>query len=201
MISRRIAILIVAGAAGCQHDVETIAVDARAGNPVELRVRDDLAETLVATFRWELVEAPANSPDVAPLARTSVVTVTPSRRGIYVYDRWIERELGDDLTNHFVVTVDGFPPEPRIAPVGTAKLHSTVALTGSAHASVPTEELTYRWRIKTRPFTSAATLAGAESSMTSLVPDVRGDYEVALQVFDGELWSTAAATVTFAAEP
>ena len=51
-----------------------------------------------------------------------------------------------------------------------------------------------------RPFTSAATLAAKDAQMTTFVPDVRGTYEITLDVFDGELWSERPAFLNVVAE-
>jgi hypothetical protein len=49
--------------------------------------------------------------------------------------------------------------------------------------------LTFAWRLSRRPAGSTARIADAMATALTLTPDVPGDYDVELRVFDGELWS------------
>ena len=47
----------------------------------------------------------------------------------------------------------------------------------------------FQWRLAVRPESSTAMLSETEESTLTVVPDVAGEYQVELRVFDGELWS------------
>jgi K319-like protein/ZU5 domain-containing protein len=96
------------------------------------------------------------------------------------------------------------PPQPpaNVAPIAAAgadlgvSTGLTVSLDGSASTDPDNDALTYAWTL-TAPPGSAASLDDATSATPAFVPDIDGDYVVALTVNDGALDSPADdATIT-----
>lgn len=164
-----------------------------AGQPILLEVADAPKLTEATLFRWELAEAPSGSGNVSPPETTPQVSVTPRQRGEYLYLRWIDEDLSDELTHQFVLSIEGMPPIAVVAREPEARVGTSVQLDGSGSWSIERRPLSYRWRLTTRPANSASALSAVDTPTTLFVPDMPGFYGVTLDVFDGELWNTSPA--------
>ena len=187
MSCRLLAVLAIAGCSSSDGLVQY--VDGHASMSMHLASPAD-REIADATFTWELITAPQDSAAIAP-APGAVGVFTPDLRGAYLVDRWMHYGLSDDLTDEYVITVDGITPACNVAAVPVSAPGVAVQLDGSMTASAEHRDLEYRWRLAVRPAGSAATLVDASSAIASLTPDAAGDYAVELDAFDGELWCDA----------
>jgi hypothetical protein len=79
-----------------------------------------------------------------------------------------------------------------------------VALDGSGSYDANDDDLTYAWSIHTQPEGSSATddanIGDKTAVTTTFYPDVAGDYEIALTLFDGTDWATPDLVAITAAE-
>lgn len=151
------------------------------------------------SFWWTLPLRPAGS-QAAPPTGQDVGTFVPDLRGTYLSELWIRDGVSDALAERFEIGVIGAPPIPRIAVAAQAAVGSTVTADGSQSASPEGRMISFHWELASRPRDSTASLAATDEPTTTVVPDVAGDYVLALAVFDGELWSTLPATSTIHAQ-
>lgn len=188
-MSYKPALALAALLVGCTDDVVVMEVDGQATfdvtlEPVQIEpVPEDQTE-----YRWEVIQAPADSEAPAPVGG-AVATFRPDVRGYYVVERWITYGLSDRLTYRFVVHAEGTAPTAVARTSPNTTVGSTVLLDGSESGSLEGRELIYRWRLTERPRDSAAVISDSEAPAAHLTPDVPGDYHTELAVFDGELWS------------
>ena len=105
------------------------------------------------------------------------------------------------MTHYVAVTATGVPPVSAISGVGSARLGSPFSVDGSSSTSVEALSLEYSWRIAFRPTGSTVVAPQTEQAILTFVPDAVGRYEIELDVFDGELWSTTPAVAGVDATP
>jgi hypothetical protein len=89
-------------------------------------------------------------------------------------------------------------PHADPGPARVLDLGQLATLDGSGSTVSGGRPITYNWSFSTRPAGSNAVLGGATGARPSFVPDVEGEYVVALVVGDG-VSASHAATVTLAA--
>ncbi|HEY5998117.1 MAG TPA: PKD domain-containing protein [bacterium] len=77
------------------------------------------------------------------------------------------------------------PPVASAGPDLTCHVGEAAALDATGSYDPDGDALVFRWALASRPAGSAASIAGAGSVAAALVPDVPGDYAVALTVGDG----------------
>lgn len=102
-----------------------------------------------------------------------------------------------DARLHFQTSLNSGPGSQKInvAPFAnagdaqSAVTSSTVSLDGRASSDANGDTLSYQWSVVSRPPGSSATLSSSRSALTSIVPDVAGDYLFGLVVSDGVLSS------------
>ncbi len=193
MTCSRVLALIVAVVTGCVDDVPTLEITTIARVAVELAPADDGIPAAFGHYRWELVEAPPTATDSSPTEETPFVSVEPTTRGLYVYDRWFVSDAAAQLSSHVIVTVTGASPVALVTGPAMLAVGDVATLDGNTSASPEERALEFHWRLSVRAEASTATLANTESSAATFVPDVAGTYSVELRVFDGELWSLPAA--------
>ncbi len=188
---------MVALTVGCVQDVPTLYVSTTAMVSVDLVPPDDRIPDDFRQYRWELSVAPETASDLSPTELTAAISVVPTTRGIYLYNRWFVGPAAEQLSCHVVVTVNGATATALITGPSEAIVGMATTFDGSASASTERPVLEYHWRLAVRPASSSATLADAEGSGLTFVPDIAGTYGIELRVFDGELWSRpATATLT-----
>lgn len=192
MTCRLILGFAIVACAGCIDDVPTLYVTATAMVSVELAPPDDRIPAAFGHYRWKLVEEPPLSNVPFPIAETASLTIRPTTRGIYVYDRWFVGEAAAQLSYHVVVTVEGAAPMARIVGPAMVAVGAATTLDGSTSASPEHRALGFQWRLALRPESSTTVFANSEDATVMLVPDVTGEYGIELRVFDGELWSPPA---------
>ena len=186
MICRSALIAIVA--CGCAEDIPTFRAATTALTSTELAPPTPIPPAF-GSYRWELVDAPADGTLGDLSASTPTIVVTPPVRGVYVLDRWFVGEAADQISDHVVMTAEGAAPSASISGPAIATIAAAATFDGRSSASPEHLALQFQWRLATRPATSAAEPADTSSPTLSVVPDVPGTYDIELRVFDGELWS------------
>ena len=192
MTCKRMLVIAIAVCGGCVQDVPTLYETATAQMSADLDPPADYIPTDLGHYRWELVEAPPGGSAGDLSATTASVTITPSGRGIYTFNRWFVGQADEQLSCHVVVDVEGAAPVAVIAGPNSVPVGMATALDGSHSASPESLQLSFQWRLAIRPASSTAELADVASPSVNVVPDVAGPYAVELRVFDGELWSQPA---------
>ena len=161
----------------------------------DVKIQPDVTRPDGTTFWWTLPVRPPGSM-AAPPTGQEVGDFVPDVRGTYLSELWIRDGVSDALAERFEIDVIGAPPIPRITVSMQAALGSTVAADGSQSSSPEGRMLAFHWELASRPRGSTAVLNTTDAESTAFVPDLAGDYAIALEVFDGELWSTQPATST-----
>jgi hypothetical protein len=184
------ALVLAALLAGCTDDIPEVQLTTSALTPTTLGSVDDVIPESLAHYRWTLISAPRDANATAPSDDAAVVVVTPPVRGLYAYERWLEHGLSEDVSLRVILTVSGVPPVAKLTPTPQVSVGDRATLVGNGSYSDEQRPLTYVWRLARRPAASTASLADTTKAVATLTPDVPGDYDVELRVFDGELWSS-----------
>lgn len=159
------------------------------------------AENDPITFKWTLAARPTGS--VAALNSTSSPTpnFTADVAGTYL----ATLVANDGKTDSGSVTVTIVASASNLAPVANAGAvqavtpGSKVTLDGTSSTDPNNDFITYKWTLTSKPDNSAAALSSDTSSKPFFTADLAGTYVVALQVFDGKLYSPIATNVITAA--
>lgn len=166
---------------------------------IGVQIRPDVSLADGTSFWWTLPLRPPGS-QAAPPTGQGVGDFVPDLRGTYLSELWIRDGVSDALAERFEIDVLGEPPIPRIAVAMQAAVGTTVTADGSQSSSPEGRMIDFHWELTSRPRGSMASLVTTDDPTTMLEPDIAGDYTVALEVFDGELWSTQPATGTIQAQ-
>ena len=154
------------------------------------------------TYRWILSTRPAGSAAALSGATSPRPAFTADLAGNYVATLVVNDGQADSAPATVLIVVAGANVRP-VADAGASQnvlVGGLVVLDGSASRDDnPSDTLTYRWALTTRPAGSAAALSGAGSARPSFAADVAGFYVATLIVSDGRLDSEPATTVISAA--
>ena len=136
------------------------------------------------TYQWTL-GSPSGSAATLSGASTVNPTFTVDVPGTYTATLVVND--GTMSSEPATVTVSTSYAKP-VANAGydqTAMVGSTVTLDGTRSIDYDGNSLSYQWAFVSVPTGSSATLAGADTPNPTFVPDVNGDYKIALVVGDG----------------
>jgi hypothetical protein len=154
------------------------------------------------TYRWSLTTRPAGSAAALGGATSPRPTFGADVAGNYVATLIVNDGQADSAPATVLVVSAAANVRP-VADAGTGQnvlVGGLVVLDGSASRDDnPTDTLSYRWSLTTRPPGSAATLSGATTARPSFTADVAGFYVATLVVNDGRLDSDPPATVVVSA--
>jgi len=151
-------------------------------------------------FSWTLTGKPQNSAAALSDPTSAKPTFTADMPGMYV----ASLVVSDGALSSGVATTRVSATAANAAPVATAGTAqnvlagATVSLDGSASSDANGDALTYSWTLSSKPATSAAALAGANSAKPMFTADVAGTYVATLIVNDGQV-ASAPSTVTVTA--
>jgi hypothetical protein len=149
------------------------------------------------TFSWAFTQRPAGS--AAALSSTTAVmpTFVADVDGEYRVRLIVNDGQVNSAADIVVVTTipQNIPPVANAGPDQSAFVGDLVALDGTGSTDANGDSLTFSWVFITRPATSAAALAGANTAQPTFTPDVAGDYTIRLTVNDGNS-GTSSDTVT-----
>lgn len=159
------------------------------------------AENDPITFKWTLAAKPAGS--VAALNSTSSPTpnFTADVAGIYLATLVANDGRSDSgsASVTIVASTGNLAPIAVAGPAQTVTPATKVTLDGTASSDPNNDFITYKWTLTSKPDTSNAALALDTSSKPTFTADLAGTYVVALQVYDGKLYSPVATNVITAA--
>lgn len=146
------------------------------------------------SFTWTLVSKPGTSLAEVPNPHAPRLSVVADQAGEY----GLRLVVSDgELVVEEEVTVMAVNERP-VAHAGSNQsvlVGAEVFLDGTASRDPNGDPLTHRWQMVSRPADSAAELLDASAVVARFTADVRGRYEVALEVSDGELSHSAMAVV------
>ena len=144
-------------------------------------------------FEWVIVEAP----DGSSAYLDSSVDIMPTLLGIdlpgsYQVDLTVNDGFETSEVDSVVFSTNNAAPKADAgADVGGKAVGDTVMLDGTKSNDLEGDSLTYSWAFTDNiPSGSSAVLENPDTSMPSFTIDVKGSYELALTVSDGELSST-----------
>jgi hypothetical protein len=145
-------------------------------------------------YRWETTSVPAGSIatlDDATLLQPSFFTDVP---GQYRFTLIVGDTFKTSEASSVTITAVNDAPVAVVSPGRKMYAGTQFTLDGSASSDANDDPLTYQWTVTSAPAGSTASPASPASATTAFVPDVHGQYELALTVHDGSS-SSAPATV------
>ena len=159
---------------------------------------DNFDDTL--TYKWNWMYWASTTPPTLSLDTSPKPTFTPTVAGLYV----LTLVVTDDKKQ----TNSSSSPDPiaitvsatNLAPVANAGVdrtvttNATVTLGGSYTDANPTDTISYKWYLKSKPALSTATLTVPSTTpdKPTFIPDVVGNYVFVLIVNDGKVDSEPA---------
>lgn len=149
------------------------------------------------SFKWTLAAKPAGS--AATLNSTSSPTpnFTADVAGTYLATLVVNdgRTDSGSASVTIVASTGNLAPVANAGPVQTVAPGTKVTLDGTASNDPNNDFITYKWTLTSLPANSGSALALDTSSKPTFTPDLAGTYVVALQVYDGKLFSPVATNV------
>ena len=149
------------------------------------------------TYQWSFQTVPDNNESILSHADTDSPSFIPNKTGSYVIKLIIQS--GELVSAPATVNIEVFAP---VANAGTNQTISTgieVVLDGGKSTYKGSEPLIYNWSLDKKPTGSvSAVLLDSSVVKTSFIPDVDGDYEIALFV-SNSIVDSSADTVTITA--
>ncbi|MCC6145382.1 MAG: hypothetical protein IT368_16370 [Candidatus Hydrogenedentes bacterium] len=136
-------------------------------------------------FSWSLASQPTGSTATITNPAAATPTLTPDEPGDYVAQLIVSD--GDLSSAPATVTIStrNSTPVADAGPDQTRILGQTAQLDGRQSNDGDGDALTYRWSFVSRPASSTASIAGAQTATASFLLDVAGSYVVQLVVNDG----------------
>lgn len=144
-------------------------------------------------YAFRLTKRPAGS-NASLSVDGARATFSPDRGGAYE----VGVKVGNDTTWSDEIAQEIQVERPRNrAPVANAgsdradRVGNEVVLDGRASSDPDEDELAFLWSFRSVPDGSVVTIEDADQPVARFVPDVPGDYQVQLEVSDGEFSDTA----------
>jgi hypothetical protein len=158
----------------------------------------------ILEFRWD-VTAPDGT-DVLDGARGVSQTFTPQQTGDFEVSLSVSDGQSSSSASVTVVAVEGGnrPPTADAGPDRDSEVDEPIRFNGRDSSDPDGDQLTYAWRLLSRPEGSEVQLTDTDQARARLRPDVVGTYEAELTVTDpaGESdTDTAIANVTIGNRP
>lgn len=149
------------------------------------------------SYEFRLTQRPIGSQALIT-AEGSKARFMPDRGGTYEVGLKVRNEttISEEVTQTIVVQ----PPRNR-PPTANAgrdrgqRLGEEVVLDGSLSSDPDGDELSFAWRMLSKPEASIAELEDADQMIARFIPDEEGNYEIELEVSDGEFTSTDTVTI------
>lgn len=146
-------------------------------------------------FIWQLIKKPENS--VASLASNNDVNTQfiADQAGDYQVNLKIEDSEGNTDETSFTVTASTVIENSAPVAVITADKNSVALgqkfnLSGKASSDADGEQLSYRWQVTSAPDNANYNVSQSQSMETEFYSNTLGNYEITLEVSDGELKSS-----------
>jgi hypothetical protein len=150
------------------------------------------------SYSWSVASAPEGSTAVISNPNIYNPTFTPDIEGVYT--------LSLIVTDNDVPPISSAPDTMRVtttnhAPVANAGSDININLFGTANligggSDIDGDPIVgYAWTIINTPFGSTAAISNPAIQNPTFTPDLKGDYQLGLIVFDGTDWSPVVDTV------
>jgi hypothetical protein len=164
------------------------------GDTVTLTGSGTDADGDALTFQWKLISHPDNSGAVLSSTTAPSPSFVADRGGTYVALLTVSDGAAVSASAEVVVQAVAVSTANHrpVAVVGSKQQvlpGDTVVLDGSASSDLDHDLLTWQWSFISTPGGSAASLVGADTPTPHFVPDVFGNWIIALTVSDGQAFS------------
>ena len=161
------------------------------GKPLTIPLPEtDDPENDPLTYSWKIISKPVESTIGSINSTEPEFTFTPDRKGTYEIQVTISDPWGGNASCVITAEISNQRPVAIIQSETQGFINSPVPL--SAEDSYDPDGDTikgYQWTLIAKPQGSFAQLSNPAEVITQLVPDRHGDYQVQLQVYDGNMWS------------
>lgn len=135
------------------------------------------------TYYWTII-SPTTTETVISDYLSVAPTITLKDRATYVVQLVVNDGKVDSLPDTMTLSVGNRAPLANAGEDKASVPGRELTLDGSASKDADGDSLTYRWRIVSKPETSAAVLLNADAVNPSITPDAYGDYVLELIVND-----------------
>lgn len=150
------------------------------------------------SYQWTFVSQPSGSAASLDDAADVTPTFVANADGRYTLSLIVSDGRRDSRADRVTVTAStaNSAPVADAGPDRNVSVNETATLDGRGSTDADDDDLSYAWRIVSRPDGSAASLADPNDAQPSLTTDTVGDYIVELTVSDGQASDTDRATVS-----
>ena len=162
---------------------------------------DDATATADLIYSWNLLSRPADSLAELVGTDTAAPSLATDEAGDYVVELVVNDGTIDSEPDEVTITATNTPPTADAGGDQTVLVREQANLDGGKSSDPDGDPISYSWNIVSRPDGSTATLSGANSSTSSLVPDVAGGYLVQPVVDDGTVSSSPGVVTVTAITP
>lgn len=145
------------------------------------------------TFQWSIIEKPSSSGLALIDNSTPAISMAPDIAGSYIFSVKVCDAEPVCTTKQLDTVVAKAPLPPANTPAtpifelnAAYPLGDTVKLDASKSYDADGDEITYQWLLKQKPAGSQAQLSSVDTVISSITPDVAGQYEIGLVADDGK---------------
>jgi hypothetical protein len=136
-------------------------------------------------YRWNILSKPAASLAQLSDANAVMPSLSVDCRGEYIIELVVSDGACESEPDTVILNTRNSCPSANAGPDQSIHVSRPVFLDGGASRDVDEDVLTYQWVLVAKPEGSAAALSVPTGRTTAFAPDMLGDYEVELRVFDG----------------
>lgn len=146
------------------------------------------------SYAWAVVQSPSGSTATLNRADTAFPVFTPDVSGDYSFELVVSDGQKSSAPDIVILSSNNIAPIANAGADQRFTVGAMVSLDGSKSSDVDGDTLAYQWHIVSAPAGSAAALQDADQVVSTLTPDVWGDYVIALVVNDGTVDSSPSTT-------
>ncbi len=156
------------------------------------------------SYSWAITTSPKVTNIILQQTTSKTLNFVPDVDGIYELSLTVSDGI-DSNTATIIITATSsveIPNNPPVANTGSNQevlVNQKVFLDGSGSSDADGDPLIYTWSM-IAPFGSSAVLENAMSEHPNFTPDIDGDYEISLSVYDGTNNSESIDTVIVTAK-
>lgn len=156
----------------------------------------------ILSYRWTFVNIPENSQSILVNVNNAIASFLPDVKGEYIVKLIVNDGNSDSAPT--ITTINIGSNRQPVAYAGsdsTLTSGNSIILNGNLSSDEDGDNLTYQWRIKSRPDGSNAIFNNARAVNPSFFAGIPGIYLIELTVNDGEIDSTADTLIVTAITP
>ncbi|MGC8845475.1 MAG: PKD domain-containing protein, partial [Candidatus Hydrogenedens sp.] len=147
------------------------------------------------TYSWEIISKPVESMIGLINSVEPAFTFTPDRKGTYEIQVIISDAWGGNTSCVITTEITNQRPVAVIQSETQSFINTPVSLSAESSYDPDGDVIKdYQWTIISKPQGSFAQLSNPTGVTTQLIPDKHGNYQVQLQIYDGNMWSNPAIT-------